>query len=185
MHSDRDALKNIAEKKYFELLQYFENDRSIAKALTPHYGRSNSVLKRNLGLFSFRNQKSTQDFIDAANVVLAKIKVQEINATALLFIGFDMSPIVLVEQAKKLIDLGINVIAPQAIIENTHEQFWEYVKADIALSDFIVIYEVNDVENTLLQDTAKDKEIIDIQDINDLKAYARRVTLKKCKSRVK
>ena len=134
MNSDRNALKNIAEKKYFELLQYFENDRGIAKALAPCYGRSIDVLKRNLELFTFRNQKSTQDFIDAANVVLAKIKVQKINATALLLIGFDMSPIVLGEQAKKLIDLGINVIAPQAIIENTHGQFWDYIKADIALA---------------------------------------------------
>ena len=96
-----------------------------------------------------------------------------------------MSPIVLAEQAKKLIDLGINVIAPQTIIENTHEQFWDYIKADIALADYIVIYEVNGVENTLLQDTAKDKEIIDIHDISDVKAYARRVTLKKCKYIVK
>lgn len=185
MHSDRDNLKNIAEKKYFELLQYFENDRGIAKALAPQYGRSIDVLKRNLELFTFRNQKSTQDFITAANVVLAKIKVQKIDATALLLIGFNMSSIVLVEQAKKLIDLGINVIAPQAIIENAHEQFWDYIKADIALADFIVIYEVNGVENTLLQDTAKDKEIINIQDINDVKAYAKRVTLKKCKYSVK
>ena len=53
------------------------------------------------------------------------------------------------------------------------------------LADFIVICEVNGVENTLLQDTAKDKEIIDIQDINDVKGYARRVTLKKCKYCVK
>lgn len=185
MNSDRDALKNIAEKKYFELLQYFENDRGIAKALAPHYGRSIDVLKRNLGLFTFRNQKSTQDFISAANVVIAKIKVQKIDATALLLIGFDMSPIVLVEQAKKLIDLGINVIAPQAIIENTHEQFWEYIKADIALADFIVICEVNGVENTLLQDTVKGKEIIDIENIIDVKVYARRVTLKKCKYSMK
>ena len=107
------------------------------------------------------------------------MQIQKIKATALLLIGVDKNPIALIEQAKKLIGLGLNVIAPQAIIENTHEQFWEYVQTDITLADFIVTWEINDIENKLLHDTAQGKVIIDIQDINEITVCARRVSLKK------
>ena len=107
------------------------------------------------------------------------MQIQKIKATVLLLIGFNKNPISLRDQAKKLVGLGLNVIAPQAIIENTHEQFWEYIQTDITLADFIVTWEINDIENKLLHDTAQGKVIIDIQDINEITVCARRVSLKK------
>lgn len=183
--SSGQNLKEIAEAKYYELLEYFESENKMATALADFMDVDKKTIVRNLQIFSFRKSTSTLEFIKAANMVLNRVKSMKINATVLLLSGANISNLVMVEEARKLIDLGINIIAPGLLIESEHEQFWEYVKADVALVDFIVICEINGVENTLLQDTAKDKEIIDIQDINDIKAYARRVTLKKCKYSVK
>lgn len=183
--SSGQNLKEIAEAKYYELLEYFESENKMATALADFMDVDKKTIVRNLQIFSFRKSTSTLEFIKAADMVLNRVKSMKINATVLLLSGANISNLVMVEEARKLIDLGINIIAPGLLMESEHEQYWEYVKADVALVDFIVTCDIDTIEYCLLLDKKDDKEIFDIKSIKDIQTFAIQVTLKKCKFRLK
>ena len=185
MRPSQENLKMTAENIYFELSEYFDNDTVLAKALVPYYGRSYYTIKRNLNTFAFCKSESTADFIKAASTLLAQIRNQKINARAVLLIGSHIDSVTLIEQAKKLVNLGINVIAPQTIIDNTYKQFWDYVQVDVNFADFVVIHELDNSELQSLKKLITLKEIIATTEMNDLITHAIKVSLKKCKYAIK
>lgn len=183
------SAKQTAEQLYFQLKNYYGTDRAIANALSPEYKRSADVIRRNLGLFAFRNQKSTQDFISAAEVVLTRLKKLKPRATALLLIGSDLSPLVLRDTAKGIMLDGINIIAPQAYFSDNNLEFWEHFKADMEFANFII---TRDLTKSQLQQLeylqskhSKDLQVFEYQEMEEIKAFAIQLSLLKNSKRQK
>lgn len=178
-----NSAKRTAEQLYFQLKNYYGTDRAIANALSPEYKRSADVIKRNLGLFAFRNQKSTTDFINAARVILNRLKSMKPNATALLLIGNDLSPLVLMETARSFMLIGINVIAPQAYFGDDNSEFWEHFQSDMDFSNFIITRDITNIQlkqlETLQKNNSKELQVFEYQDIEEIKAFAIQLSLQK------
>ena len=134
----KQKYRQIAKERYMELIDILQTDKSIAKALHPFYGRTVSTIERNLSMLSFKNELSNIDFINAASQLLYKLENMSIEATVLFLSGEQVELIKITQNAKKLFNRGLNVIAPQSIITHQHEQFWDYVKADAIFADFLI-----------------------------------------------
>lgn len=184
-----NSAKQTAEQLYFQLKNYYRTDRDIANALSPEYQRPvrADVIKRNLTLFAFRNQKSTNDFIKAAEVVLTRLKKLKPSATALLLIGSDLSALVLRDTAKSIMQDGINIIAPQAYFGDNNLEFWEHFKADMEFADFIITRELTKSQNEhlvyLQSKHSKELQVFEFQEIEEIKAFAIQLSLQKTSKR--
>jgi len=185
MHgSSQEELRQIAIDRYYDLIAILQTEKNIAKCLKLSYGRTAITIERNLNKLSFKKEQSTIDFINAASTVIAMLEKLKINASVLLLAGEQISLLDITQHAKELCAQSINVIAPQIIVPSDHEQFWDYVKADVAYVDFIVTYKADKVDRALLEDYAEGKEILEIDDLEDIVNYAKYCTLKKRKFKI-
>ena len=99
--SSGQNLKEIAEAKYYELLEYFESENKMATALADFMDVDKKTIVRNLQIFSFRKSTSTLEFIKAADMVLNRVKSMKINATVLLLSGANIRGISFIHQIFK------------------------------------------------------------------------------------
>jgi len=180
-NSKTQMYRDIATKHYYELLSVLKTDRIIAKCLQPMNGKKASTIYRYLQMMSFRNDKSNLHFINSSRELLIRLKTMEINASVLFFAGEQIDMHSIIDKAKIVYKHGVNVITPQIIMNSTDEQFWDYVKMDALYADFIVTYKADHVDIALLNDYADGKEIIDIEDIEDIVDCAKFYTLQKRK----
>ncbi|WP_145923234.1 hypothetical protein [Sulfurospirillum halorespirans] len=160
------------------------SDRIIAKCLSAFLHQTPLSIERYVRYSSFKSHSKNLQFIEAANEFLQYLKSMKLNVICLLYVGNSITDILLFETSKKLFEFSINVIAPQMVIASDHEQFWDYVKADITFTDFIVTCKADNVEMALLEEYADGKAIFDSDDLEDIVNYAKYCTLKKRKFQI-
>lgn len=181
-----EDIKQQAEINYFELTKYFDNDNAMAKELQHYLGRSSKTIVRNLAIFAFRKRTTTQNFINASNIVLNKIKKEKIIATALLVVSETTSPIRLCELANDYVKMGINIISPQSwIYQDQEEQIWRHLELDVKMVDFIIMHDLSENELNLLNSINKEeqKKTIESSLKKDIEILSRKITLTKKKDK--
>jgi len=181
-----DDLGLSAERLYFELLFLLESDKEIAKRLQKFYNASAYTIERNLKSFRFKNKNATQRFIDSSILLIDELKTKELESTVLVLQNQDKSALCLKQTAKKLLELGLHVLAPQFIVDQDEDesQFWRFVQEDIQMADFVVIDELTSHDKKLLRNklkkfTNEEIEIYDAKDLHNIQKCALKNTIKK------